>query len=186
MILACNHISVPDEWVMAALVYRKIRKPVWYIARDDYWWGPRWTHLLKDAFATLLVDWRNPSAVLEEAEAVLGEGGIVGVYPEGTRNTDPRALALGKTGVARLALVTGAPVLPVGYFGPPIATVWDIVKNFVFKCNTASLTFGRPLDLSRHYHEPMTRQLLYRVTDEVMIAIGKLCNKRPRLHEYAQ
>ncbi|MEK7189062.1 MAG: lysophospholipid acyltransferase family protein, partial [Patescibacteria group bacterium] len=118
VILASNHISVPDEGVMAGVVYGKIRKPVWYIARDDYWWGRWWTVPLKNALATLLVDWRSPAEVLKEAEAILKEGGVVGMYPEGTRNTDGRALCLGKTGVARLALATGAPVVPVGYTGP--------------------------------------------------------------------
>jgi len=185
LILASNHISVPDEWVLAALVYRKIRKPVWYIARDDYWWGTWWTGPIKNALATLLIDWRNPSAVLRDAEAVLRQGGVVGIYPEGTRNTDARALALGKTGAARLALATGAPVMPVGYIGPSIATVWDIIREFAFKRNAATLSFGREVDLSQYRGKPITRDLLYRATDDIMSAIGDLCGKRSRLHEYA-
>ncbi|MBI2051126.1 MAG: 1-acyl-sn-glycerol-3-phosphate acyltransferase [Parcubacteria group bacterium] len=183
--LRTGWITFPLEWVLAALVYRKIRKPVWYVARDDYWWGTWWTKPIKNALATLLVDWRNPSAVLKEAERVLEQGGVVGMYPEGTRNTDARALALGKTGVARLALASSAPVIPVGYAGPSIATVWDVIREFAFKRNAATLSFGRAVDLSACYGKQVTRELLYRATDDIMAAIGALCGKRPRLHEYS-
>jgi 1-acyl-sn-glycerol-3-phosphate acyltransferase len=181
-ILASNHISIPDEWVMNNVVYPISREPIWFIARDDIWWGKWWVEVIKNSFALLIVDWRKPSAVLDEAEKILYNGGVVGVYPEGTRNLDPEALALGKTGIARLALATGAPIIPVGYFGPPIATAWDVVKNFVLARNTVTLHFGKALHFSEQKDKPITRELLYEITDNIMIEIGKLCNKRPRLH----
>lgn len=184
-ILASNHVSIPDEWVMANVVYAHSREQVRYLARDDYWWGPWWTRWLEGMLGTLLVDWRNPSQVLKQAEVVIRGGGVVGVYPEGTRNTDGRALALGKTGVARLALATRVPVIPVGYTGPAIATVWDVVREFALKRNTATLAFGPAVNLDAYRGKPITRELLYRATDCIMAAIGRLSGKRPRLHEDA-
>ncbi|MDP3995369.1 MAG: lysophospholipid acyltransferase family protein [bacterium] len=183
-ILASNHISIPDEWIMANIIYRHSKEPVRYLARDDYWWGPWWTRRLERAFGTLLIDWRNPSSVLEQAGSVLEQGGVVGIYPEGTRNTDSMALALGKTGAARLALATGAPVIPVGYFGPPIARIRDVFREFVIKRNTVSFAFGPGVNLSAYIGKPITRDLLYAATDDIMAAIGALCGKKPRLHDY--
>jgi 1-acyl-sn-glycerol-3-phosphate acyltransferase len=181
-ILASNHISIPDEWVMVQVIYKHTKQPIWFIARDDYWWAPWWTKFLKNAFATLLIDWKNPSQVLEQAKDSISKNNIIGIYPEGTRNLDPKVLAIGKTGTARLALATGVPVIPVGYFGPPIATVWDVVRNFVLKRNTVSLHFGQAIDLSEFKDKPVDRKLLHNATDKIMVEIGKLSNKKPRLH----
>lgn len=184
-IFAGNHVSIPDQWLLGSLSYLKNRVPVWFIARDDYWWGTWWTRPMRNALATLLIDWRAPARVLSDAEAVLRRREAVAVYPEGTRNTDLRVLGLGKTGAARLALATGAPVIPVGYQGPSVSTVWDAIREFFIKRNRATIRFGRPVDLAAYRTLPVTRELLYEVTDRIMVAIGKLCGKQPRLHECA-
>jgi len=150
--------------------------------RDDFWLGEKWSNFIGPRLAGIIVDWRNPSKALKKAHEVLSSGGIVGIFPEGTRNPDQQALCLGKTGVARLALSTKAPVVPVGYFGPKIATTFDVIKNFIFKRNLARIEFGKPLDFSEYYGKTIDRKLLYKVTDKIMIEIGALCDKRPRLH----
>lgn len=183
-ILAGNHVSIPDQWFMGMLSYTKNRVPVWFVARDDYWWGPWWTKLTRNRLAILLVDWRSPANVLRQAEAVLAVGEAVAMYPEGTRNPDPLALALGKTGVARLALATGAPVIPVGYEGPVIASVWDVAREFLFKRNVVVIRFGKPLNFAVYRGTRVTRELLYEVTDRIMVAIASLCGRRARLHEF--
>ena len=184
-ILAGNHVSIPDQWLLGSLSYLHNRVEVWFVARDDYWWGTWWTKPMRHKLATLLVDWRAPAKVLRQAAAALARNEAVAVYPEGTRNADLRSLALGKTGVARLALATGAPVIPVGYQGPHITSMWDMIREFLFKRNTAVISFGKPITLAGYQGAPVTRKLLYEVTDRIMVEIGKLCNKRPRLHEYA-
>ncbi|MBI2637171.1 MAG: 1-acyl-sn-glycerol-3-phosphate acyltransferase [Parcubacteria group bacterium] len=182
-IFASNHVSIPDQWLLGTLSYLQNRVPVWFVARDDYWWGPWWTKPLRNWFATLLIDWRAPAKVLKQAAAALARNEAVALYPEGTRNADPRSLALGKTGVARLALATGAPVIPVGYQGPHITSAADAIREFLFKRNTAAIAFGKPINLAGYRSTPVTRELLYEVTDRIMVEIGKLCAKRPRLHE---
>jgi 1-acyl-sn-glycerol-3-phosphate acyltransferase len=181
-ILAANHISVPDSWVLGLALIKRYNREVRFISHDDIWWGKWFTSKVSPTLGLLLVDWRSPSNVLKEAKKVLENNWVVGIHPEGVRNQDTFALCLGKTGVARLALETGVLVVPAGYFGPPIATLWDVVREFVFKRNRSKIIFGKPMDFSGYKERPITKELLYRVTDMVMIEIGKLANKKPRLH----
>ncbi|HJZ27890.1 MAG TPA: lysophospholipid acyltransferase family protein, partial [Streptosporangiaceae bacterium] len=101
---------------------------------------------------------------------VLAAGHVLGIYPEGTRSPDGR-LYRGKTGVARLAIESGAPVVPCAMidtfeFQPP-STIWP---NFRVR---PGAKFGEPLDFSR-YRGQADAMLLRTVTDEIMQAIAKL------------
>ncbi len=180
-IIASNHISVPDQWLIANQIVGRDHRLVSYLARDDFWFTRSWSRLMARLFSALPIDWRVPSAVLDEAKTVLKDGGVIGIFIEGTRNFDPESLVLGKTGAVRLALAAHCPIVPVGYIGPEIVTLLIGSKNLI-KRNLASIHFGKPLDFSSYYNQPITRELLYSLTDEVMIEIGKLCNKKPRLH----
>jgi len=181
-ILAGNHVSVPDAWLLMNFFVRHRAEELWFISRDDIWWGRRWTKLVVPSFGSLLVDWRKPSAVLEQALGVLRKKWVVGIFPEATRNTDPDVLCLGKTGAVRLALASGAPIVPFGYVGPTIATPWDVVREFGLRRNCSRIVFGKPIDYSAYQEKNITRELLYDLTDGLMTRIGKLCAKQPRLH----
>jgi 1-acyl-sn-glycerol-3-phosphate acyltransferase len=101
---------------------------------------------------------------------VLAAGHVLGIYPEGTRSPDGR-LYRGKTGVARLAVESGAPVVPCAMIGTfefqPPSTIWP---NFRVR---PGVKFGEPLDFSR-YRGQADAMLLRTVTDEIMQAIAKL------------
>ncbi|OIO48278.1 MAG: hypothetical protein AUJ34_03460 [Parcubacteria group bacterium CG1_02_41_12] len=181
-ILAVNHVSIPDGWLISNFMMDCFDMPAWTIGRDDFWIGKRWSNFIGPRLGGIVIDWRCPAKALERAREVLLKKGIIQIFPEGTRNPDKRALCLGKTGVARLALSARVPVVPVGYFGPRVATTFDGIKNFVFKRNLARIVFGKALDFSEYYGKTIDRDLLYEVTDKIMIEIGKLCDKRPRLH----
>ncbi|MAG29071.1 hypothetical protein CL632_02915 [bacterium] len=184
-ILAANHVSIPDSWLLINILLKKHEREVWFISRDDIWWGTWFTSKVVSPLlgSLLLVDWRNPKQVLDQAKEILKRGWVVGIHPEGTRNTDPKALCLGKTGAARLALETGLPVVPAGYFGPSISTLWDVFYEFALKRNRAKIVFGKTMDFSEYKNKEITRDLLYEVTDKIMIEIGNLSNKKPRLHQ---
>ncbi len=184
VILAANHVSFPDGWLIANIALARRGASPWFIGRDDYWVSARWTRFAMSRLTALFIDWRNPGAVLEEARDVLGRGGAIGVFPEGTRNMNAEALVLGKTGAARLALATGAPVIPIGYRGPSVTTTWEGFKHFLFKRNTAVITIGKPMRFGPNPNpaREVTREALYEATDKIMIEIGKLCGKRARLH----
>ena len=102
---------------------------------------------------------------------VLAAGHVLGIYPEGTRSPDGR-LYRGKTGVARLAVESGAPVVPCAMidtfqFQPP-GTLWP---NTRFR---PGVRFGEPLDFSRYHGQEADGQVLRAITDEIMQAIAKL------------
>ncbi|MFA6574949.1 MAG: lysophospholipid acyltransferase family protein, partial [Nocardioides sp.] len=107
---------------------------------------------------------------LSSAKRILGEGDLFGIYPEGTRSHDGR-LYRGKTGVARLALETGVPVIPVAVVGtdvvaPPGKTFGSITRPVV--------RFGKPLDFSRYAGLENDRFILRAITDEIMYEIMRL------------
>src|SRR3982751_3441298 len=107
---------------------------------------------------------------LTSAKRVLAEGELFGIYPEGTRSHDGR-LYRGKTGVARLALETGVPVIPVAVVGT------DVVAPPGKKFGTFTrpvVRFGKPLDFSRYDGLENDRYILRSVTDEIMYEIMRL------------
>jgi 1-acyl-sn-glycerol-3-phosphate acyltransferase len=107
---------------------------------------------------------------LTAAKRILGQGDLFGIYPEGTRSHDGR-LYRGKTGVARLALETGVPVIPVAVLGT------DVVAPPGKKFGTftrPAVRFGTPLDFSRYEGLENDRYILRSITDEIMYEIMRL------------
>ena len=112
----------------------------------------------------------RPRARSRAAKRVLDEGELFGIYPEGTRSHDGR-LYRGKTGVARLALETGVPVIPVAVVGtdvvaPPGKKFGTFTRPYV--------RFGKPLDFSRYEGLENDRYILRSITDEIMYEIMRL------------
>src|SRR5690606_23856981 len=109
-------------------------------------------------------------AALRTGLAVLREGTMFGIYPEGTRSPDGR-LYRGKTGVARLALESGAPVLPVAMVGTDVA---QPLGRVIPKPKRIGVVIGEPLDVSRYKGMENDRFILRSVTDEIMYALMEL------------
>jgi 1-acyl-sn-glycerol-3-phosphate acyltransferase len=108
---------------------------------------------------------------LDAAAAALDRGDLFLIYPEGTRTRDGY-LHKGKTGVARLALRTGAPIIPIGLVGtdriqPPDRTMPKLGE----KCG---IHIGEPIDVSRYRNRIDDRLVLRQITDEVMFEIAEL------------
>ncbi len=106
----------------------------------------------------------------ERRTRILDEGDLFGIYPEGTRSHDGK-LYRGKTGVARLALETGVPVIPVAVVGT------DVVAPPGKKFGTFTrpvVRFGKPLDFSRYEGMENDRYILRSITDEIMYEIMRL------------
>lgn len=112
-ILCANHMSAIDPVLVPLLVSR----PIVYLAKSEYFVGPsRW---LFDSLGVVPVVREGGSAArasLERATEVLEAGGVLSLFPEGTRSPDGR-LYRGKTGPVRLAVRTGAPIIPIGLVG---------------------------------------------------------------------
>jgi 1-acyl-sn-glycerol-3-phosphate acyltransferase len=105
-------------------------------------------------------------------------GECVAFFPEGTLTRDPELWPMtGKTGVARVALATGAPVIPIAQWGgnhimPPYAKGGKDEPRFNFPPRgTVHVQAGPPVDLTRFQGRPVTPDLLRRATDAIMDAV---------------
>ena len=113
---------------------------------------------------------RACEAAVQRALRVLGEGKLLGIYPEGTRSPDGR-LYRGKTGVARMALEAGVPVIPVAMIGtfeiqPP--------GQVIPKIKRVGVQIGKPIDFSRYEGMEDDRFVLRSMTDEIMYELMTL------------
>ena len=108
-------------------------------------------------------------AALEVAAGVLRRGHVLGIYPEGTRSRDG-LLHRGHTGVAQLALMTGAPIVPVGLVGTD--RIQPIGARVPRPFRRATVRFGAPLDPAAYGGSPRRRRQL--LTDDLMEAIRRL------------
>ncbi len=174
VILASNHLSFSDHFFGPLPIPRKVI----FLAKSEYFTGRGLKGLISRAFfagvGQIPID-RAGGAAGEQAIRtglqVLAAGHVLGIYPEGTRSPDGR-LYRGKTGVARLAIESGAPVVPCAMidtfqFQPP-STIWPNPRY------RPGVRFGEPLDFSRYHGQQADGVLLRTVTDEIMQAIAKL------------
>ena len=170
LIIASNHLSFSDSIFMPLVVPRKVT----FLAKSEYFTSPGTKGLLKKltfiALGQVPVDrsgGRRSEAALITGLKVLAEGKCLGIYPEGTRSPDGR-LYKGRTGIARLAIESGAPIIPVAMFNTekiqPTGTV-------VPKVMRVKMIFGEPM-----YFEGDSTDLQYLrvVTDQIMSRIQEM------------
>ncbi|MGL5864621.1 MAG: lysophospholipid acyltransferase family protein [Dermatophilaceae bacterium] len=172
-IFASNHLSFSDSIFLPLVVPRRMT----FLAKSDYFTGAGLKGRLTAAFfrgvGQLPVDRAGghaSEAALRSGLRVLRRGDLLGLYPEGTRSPDGR-LYKGKTGVARMALEAGVPVIPVAMIDtdkaqPTGATVPTLVR--------VGVRLGEPLDFSRYEGMESDRFVLRSVTDEIMYALMEL------------
>lgn len=174
VILASNHLSVIDSF---AIPIAAAPRPVHFLAKSEYFEGSGIGGWLSKTIFTAIgaVPVRRGAGqaamdALDRQKEILASGAAVALHPEGTRSRDGR-LYKGRTGIAYLALETGAPVVPIGLIGtdkvmPVGAKMPSFRERVVVK-------FGEPLDLS--HHGPATSGRARRTaTDEIMSAIHAL------------
>ncbi len=166
-ILASNHLSFIDS-VFLPLV---LRRPVVFLAKSEYFTGRGFKGWLVRQFflasGQLPID-RSGGKASEDALFtginVLSEGKLLGIYPEGTRSPDGK-IYRGRTGIARMALESGVPVIPVAMIDTekvmPIGVKMPKVQRI-------GVVFGSPLDFSRFAGYENDRFVLRAITDEIM------------------
>lgn len=174
-ILASNHLSFSDSFFLPAVLDRKVT----FIAKSEYFTSPGVKGKLTAAFfkgvGQLPVDRSGArgagEAAIRSGIAVLERGDLFGIYPEGTRSPDGRLYRGKPGGLARVALATGAPVIPVAMIDtekvqPPGKIVPKMIRP--------GIRIGKPLDFSRYRGMDQDRFILRSVTDQVMYEIMKL------------
>src|SRR5687768_15512499 len=168
-IICPNHTSVIDSFFLPAVLPRRIT----FVGKAEYMDSWKTKHLFP-ALGMIPIDRGGGSAAeraLDTAARVLDRGELFGIYPEGTRARDGK-LHKGHTGPARLALRTGAPIVPVGITGtrdiqPPEARLPKPRKS-------CTLRFGRPISPEKYRERAEDRIVLRQLVDEVMYEIREL------------
>jgi 1-acyl-sn-glycerol-3-phosphate acyltransferase len=172
-ILASNHLSYADWLFMPLSLPRRVS----FVAKAEYFTTPGvkgwFQKLFFSGAGQIPIDRSGADAAegaLLSAKSVLDKGDLFGIYPEGTRSHDGR-LYRGKTGVARLALETGVPVIPCAVVGtdvvaPPGKKFGSFTRPIV--------RYGEPLDFSRYEGLENDRFILRSITDEIMYEIMRL------------
>ena len=172
-ILASNHLSFSDSFFLPLVVPRRVT----FIAKAEYFTGRGVKGRLSAGFfravGQIPVDrsgGRASEAALRSGLKILQRGELFGIYPEGTRSPDGR-LYRGRTGVARLALEAGVPVLPCAMIDteklqPPGRVLPKLIRPGV--------RIGKPLDFSRYEGMAGDRFVLRSMTDEIMYELMML------------
>jgi 1-acyl-sn-glycerol-3-phosphate acyltransferase len=171
VIIASNHRAVLDTAVIALVV----RRPVRFLGKAEYFTGKGVRGRLMAAFVAALgfvpVERGNAHAglaALNIGQNVLNGGGVFAIYPEGTRSLDGR-LYRGHTGVAVLALTTGAPVVPVALSGTEkLMPRGGKIPRYA----RVTVRFGTPLSFAEVTER--NQRVRRAVTDDVMAAIREL------------
>ena len=179
VILASNHVSFMDSMFIPLVVKRKVV----FLGKADYFTSAKTAWFFRAA-GVIPVRREGGSASEAAIQAGIGElknGHIVGIYPEGTRSPDGR-LYRGKTGVARMALLAKAPIVPIAVFGT--RELQPIGKRFPKLSGRIEVHFGKPLSFERFYGQEADRFVLRSVTDEVLYEIMMLSGQE-YVDEYA-
>ena len=117
VIVACNHISYFDPLCHAYMIDRSGRK-CRFFAKSELWKNPFLRFVLTHAHQIPVERGSGESGPVEKAIEWIGKGELVVIYPEATITTNPDLTPMqGKTGVGRVALATGAPVVPIAVWG---------------------------------------------------------------------
>ena len=173
VILASNHLSFVDSVVIPLVLPR----PVTFLAKSEYFEGTGLSGWLSRQFFLAMGHvpvqrghGRAAWGAVRVAQGVLARGGALAIYPEGTRSLDGR-LYRGRTGVARLTLLTGAPVVPVALAGTERV---QPVGSRLPRPHRVTVRFGAPLEFSRYAGKDTKVPVLRTITDEIVGAIRLL------------
>jgi 1-acyl-sn-glycerol-3-phosphate acyltransferase len=169
VILVSNHASNIDP----VLVVGSVRRPVYHLAKHTLFVKPfpRWFFLTLGGQVPVNRDAGGNEAALLAGVRVLESGRALAIYPEGTRSPDGR-VCRGRTGVARLALMTGVPVVPVAIQGA--FEIWPKGKKFPRLFKRTRILVGEPRVYGKDPVRADDPSELRRITDELMGDLARL------------
>lgn len=184
-ILASNHLSFSDSVFLPLVLKRKVV----FLGKSEYFTGRgvkgAATRAFMQGVGTIPVHrggGKASEAALRTGMQVLGGGELLGIYPEGTRSPDGR-LYRGKTGVARLAIEAGVPIIPVAMIGTDVA---QPVGQKVPSREDIGVRIGEPIHISAYRGRQEDRDALRELTDHVMEAIRAMSGQEYADRDSAQ
>jgi 1-acyl-sn-glycerol-3-phosphate acyltransferase len=172
VIIAANHLSWSDPVLLSHFLYNNGRWPV-ILAKSALFRVPFLGHAVTSLLA-IPVDRGSSEAArsLSASAQRLEDGAAILFYPEGTCTRDPGLWPMaGKTGAARLALESGAPVIPVAHWGAQELLPYGEKKPRLFPRKTFHVTVGPPVDLSKYAGKDPQGDVLRDATADIMAAI---------------
>lgn len=181
VIIASNHLSFSDSIFMPLVVPRKVT----FLAKSEYFTSPGLKGFIKKitfiALGQVPIDrsgGKRSEAALLTGLRLLKENHCIGIYPEGTRSPDGR-LYKGRTGIARMAIESGAPIIPVAMFNTAeIQPTGQVVP----KVRRVEMVFGEPIYLTG---DPTDQELLRKETNKIMERIAALSKQEYVPNMYA-
>jgi 1-acyl-sn-glycerol-3-phosphate acyltransferase len=179
-ILASNHLSFSDSIFLPLMLRRRVT----FVAKAEYFDDPKTAWFFR-AVGQIPIKREGGSAsqgALDAATEVLEDGGLFGIYPEGTRSPDGR-LYKGHTGVARLALRNKAPVHAVAMVGTREAQPIGQVKPNFFMPITVKIS--KPMTFERYYDRADDPRVLREITDQIMFELRELSGQE-YVNQYAK
>lgn len=175
-LLAVNHHSWADPVLLGAAIHR----PAFYLAKEGVFRNPV-TRKFFLAMGQIKVDRETGGneAAIATAVNALREGKVIGVFPEGTRSR-PGQVRRGKTGIARIAALTGAPVVPCAV---ETQSFWPRGRTLPRLGEKVYVNIGKPMKIELRPEDAADRERMRDVTDEIMERIRELLEEAVRAKE---
>lgn len=175
MIVAANHLSYADVLQLCLYVYRAGRYPV-FLAKESLFRVKIIGAVVRGAGQLPVYRGQSDAAlVLRDAEQGIKNGACVVIYPEGTVTRDPGLWPMvAKTGVARLALATGAPVIPLASWGAQDVLPYGSFRPRLIPRRLVKMAAGPPVDLSEFEGRPIDNQTMRAATDKIMADVTQI------------
>ena len=175
IIVASNHVSYLDVLFLTHFLFRNGRAPR-YIGKEGVFKVPVvGKFILAAGMVPVARESKDASKALDHAVRLLKVGHCVGVYPEGTLTRDPKGWPMvAKTGLARLAISTQTPVVPIAQWGSQIVMPTYEKKIKFFPRTPIKILVGKPLDLSPWYGKENDQDALREATAFVMRELTNL------------
>ncbi|MFF5208771.1 lysophospholipid acyltransferase family protein [Streptosporangium sp. NPDC000396] len=172
IILAANHLSWVDPILLSHFLYNNGRWPT-ILAKSGLFSVPVLGHMVRSLMAIPVYRGSADAArSLAESERRIADEACVVFYPEGTCTRDPQFWPMeGKTGAARLALTTGARVIPMAHWGAQEILPYGSKKPSLFPRKTFRVLVGPPVDLSKYEGKQLHADVLREATADIMAAI---------------
>jgi 1-acyl-sn-glycerol-3-phosphate acyltransferase len=175
MIVAANHMSYADWAAVAQFTYEAGRYPAFLIKSSVFDIKGIGSCLRLLGQLPVQRGQTDAALVLKDAERGLAEGECLIFYPEGTATRDPDLWPMvAKTGVARLALTSGVPVVPVAHWGAQDILKYGSKRPHLIPRRIVHMLAGPPVDLSEYAGKPLTKETLRSATDAIMADITGL------------
>jgi len=174
-VIAPNHVSNVDPIVFAHFLFDNGRVPR-FLAKSSLFTAPVVGWVVRNSGQIPVYrESRDATEAFRGAVAAIEAGECVAVYPEGTITRDPGGWPMvGKTGAARIALATGAPVIPVAQWGPEQLLPYQAHRPRVWPRKTMHVAAGPPVDLDDLRGRPITPDVLRQATERIMREITAL------------